>query len=155
MEESAIAQMVTDMVEETELRANLDGIVETIFRRQLRESFEFPEGPEAYWSAVEAQWRTVTGNQPVPTKYRTNKSVILKAHKANTLFEYWTDKDGDVMGKTAIQNATSEAGKLTREGAYKKIIHVISKVKDNDPSGMEYAALLADVVEYINEETCD
>ncbi len=37
----AIAQMVIDMREETELRVALDTAVESIFRRQLREAFAY------------------------------------------------------------------------------------------------------------------
>ncbi len=127
---SAIAQMVHDMVEEVELRAVLDTAVESIFARQLTEAFTFPAGPEYYWREVEAEWRRATGGDPIPTKYRTNKSVILKAHSEDNALSRWCDGVGVVYGKSAIQNELSGEGKLTREGAFKKIIYIIDKYDD-------------------------
>jgi len=123
---SAIAQMVHDMVEEVELRAVLDTAVESIFARQLSEAFTHEHGPLDYWRQVEAEWRRATGGDPIPTKYRTNKSVILKAYSNDANLSRWT-VGGVVYGKSHIQNELSGEGKLTREGALKKIIYIIDK----------------------------
>ncbi len=127
---SAIAQMVADMREETELRVALDTAVESIFRRQLRESFAYAGGPLMYWNDVEAEWKTTTDGAPIPTKYRTNKSVIVKAYNHDSTVAYWHDPDGEVRGKTHIQNVLSAKGVITREGAFKKIIHIIDSYAD-------------------------
>ena len=121
---SAIAQMVHDMVEEVELRAMLDTAVESIFARQLSDAFGYEHGPLDYWRQVEAEWRRATGGDPIPTKYRTNKSVILKAYSSDANISRWCDSEG-VLGKSAIQTELAGGGKLTREGAFKKIIHII------------------------------
>ncbi len=131
----AIAQMVIDMREETELRVALDTAVESIFRRQFRESFGYPGGPLKYWIDVEAEWKHTTHGAPIPTKYRTNKSVIVKAYNTQSLLTGWMDADDEVFGKSAIQHKLSAKGVITKEGAFKKIIHIIdtyAEVKGHD-----------------------
>jgi hypothetical protein len=136
---SAIAQMVHDMMDETELRSALDTCVESIFARQLTEAFTFTTGPLDYWREVESEWRRVTGGDPIPTKYRTNKSVILKAYGQDANMGTWIGGDGEVYGKSHIQNTLSGEGKLTREGALKKIIYIIDKyaLQSGDDEGKE------------------
>lgn len=124
-----IAQMVVDMREEGELRTALDTAVESIFGRQFSDAFCYHGGPKDYWRDVENEWRYTTDGEPIPTKYRTNKSVIMKAWDKSTRISTWYDPHGKVMGKSAIQNRLSSSGKLTREGAIKKIIHIIQQVE--------------------------
>lgn len=147
MLDQSIHDMVNNMREETELSASLVEAGQSIFRSQMRDAFKWEAGARNYWDTLEACWRDMTGNQPIPTKYRTNKSVILKAYSHNSEVRAWIGKDGEVLGKSAIQNTFSKGALLTSEGGMRQIIRIIDKVK-HDSGPAEHATLCAALYDY-------
>ncbi len=83
-------------------------------------------GVASWWAQLETEWRTLTSNKPIPTKYRTNKSVILKAERVTKDVTAWME-DGTMMGKTAVQQVCSTHDPVIRtpEAVAKTIIAMI------------------------------
>ncbi len=150
MLDQSIHDMVCNMREETELSASLQEAGKSIFRSQMSDAFKWHGGPMDYWSTLEEHWRCVTGGEPIPTKYRTNKSVILKAYKHDPIITGWYDPAGEVLGKSAIQNTFSGGSKLTSEGAMRQIIRIIDKVK-HDSGPVARRSLMKDLHAHLKE----
>jgi hypothetical protein len=104
---ATIEGMAQRMLDETLVTKDLDNIRTGIFKDQLVDSFEHTGGPEYYWHMVEQGWYDLTEGEPIPTKYRTNKSVILKAWRVSNNLDTWveTKPTGELayMGKSAVQ----------------------------------------------------
>ena len=147
--DQSIHDMVENMREEVALSGSLEGVAKSIFRSQMKDAFKYIGGPSDYWKAVEECWRSATGGDPIPTKYRTNKSVILKAWREDHNVEHWS-KDGDVIGKSAIQNTFSMGVALTAESGLRKIIRIIDKVRE-DSGGTEHEALVEGIRYHLGE----
>lgn len=124
--------MAKQMLDEEQITSDIAKIRSNLFRQQLEESFSEPGGPSEYWKQVEMEWRRCSGGKPIPTKYRTNKSVILKAWNNENDMSMWIDGDGEWLGKSAIQHKISAlhrrpATVKTAEGMAKAVIHHIER----------------------------
>lgn len=106
---SIVKDTVKCMLEEAEITKELVGIGTSLFKRQLEEAFTFPAGPKNYWTHVEDEWKIASGGKPIPTKHRTNKSVILKAWETSHVLAVWRDKKGGILGKSAIVKAIADS----------------------------------------------
>lgn len=147
-----IAAMVADMKEEHELSGEVTKIGESLFRKQFSQSFEYEHGPEQYWSHIESVWRAATDGKPIPTKYRTNKSVILKAHGHTPRLDEWCEARTDtVLGKTAVQNRFSKGRLLTKESGFRQVIRIIEKVR-TDSGNDEHEQLCHDLLVHLAGE---
>lgn len=98
-----VDDMVAAMIDETECRAELREVRSNLWRTQFRDAFKYPGGPDTYWEHIEKQWKEVTDGAPIPAKYRSNKSVIIKAHAHAPVLAEWVS-DGVVLGKTRIES---------------------------------------------------
>ena len=150
--ESIINGMVADMKEEIELSEVLCSVGKNLFRTQFEQAFAWEPDPTHYWAVLESAWRKATGGKPVPGKYRSNKSVILKAHGKSPRIEEWTEDHGlgKVMGKTAIQNAFSGGHLLTKEGGMRKILMTIEKV-EVDSGSVEATLMVEELVTLLTD----
>jgi len=120
--------MAQKMLDETSVSEDLDAIRDGLFRQQMEESMRYPDGVAKWWKNLEAEWRAISGGKPIPTKYRTNKSVILKASRCEPDLLEWMD-GGEVIGKTAVQTRcqTSDPVIRTPEAMCKTIVHMIQQ----------------------------
>lgn len=118
--------MAAQMLDETLVTQDLITIREGMFRTQFKQSFKYAGGPKNWWAMLESEWATLSGGQPIPTKYRTNKSVILKAWRHDTAPQTWRlAKTGEWLGKTAVQELCRK-GKDSRfkipEAMFKSVV---------------------------------
>jgi hypothetical protein len=120
--------MAQKMLDETLVTEDLDTIRESLFKQQMEESMTYIPGVMKWWSNLEKEWRTISGGRPVPTKYRTNKSVILKACRHEADRRKWM-VDGEMMGKTAVQTRCQESTPVMRspEAMCKIIVNMITQ----------------------------
>ena len=121
-----VNEMVGSMIEETNCRAELNGVRANLWRSQFKDAFKYPGGPEEYWSDVERQWKEATDGAPIPAKYRSNKSVILKAHATDSNVLVWT-VHGKVKGKSAIEKMMKETADPTDAARIIRIIEAAYK----------------------------
>jgi hypothetical protein len=137
--ESSMVAMASRMLDETEVTKDLGEVRDGLFRKQFQEAFCFDEAPSGYWKELEKQWKRVSDGAPMPTKYRTNKSVILKAWRVNSKLSHWHDpKSGYIaMGKTAVQAKcmVAESVAKTPEAVATQIIDTLSRYETKEGSG--------------------
>lgn len=146
-----IEETVSLMVEDTKLQAALDDAGKSIFERQFEEAFTAPGGPVTYWKAIEEQWKEVTGGAPIPAKYRSSKSVILKAWNKNSELSSYI-VDGKTMRKSALEMALNEKRPLTRAQAEANIIKYYRNQILKVVAPEDKMLVRQQVLEYINNE---
>jgi hypothetical protein len=93
------AEDVVDwMLQEQEASTGLAEVQSAVFRAQAEGSWRI--GHDVYWAALEARWKEKTDGKPIPSKYRSSKSVLKNA------IDLGIDVRG--KGKTAIEKEIKE-----------------------------------------------
>lgn len=152
-EENAIERMASKMWDETCVTQELDEVRDNLFRTQFADSFAWTGGPPAYWVELEKEWRKVSGGKPIPTKYRTNKSVILKAWRIDAEARSWMEHEKAViMGKTAVQKKCMTELKVVKsaEGMARELIAVIDQYR-KDAGDSEWESVIGLVWQYCED----
>jgi hypothetical protein len=148
-----ITVMAGKMYDEVMVTKDLDTVRDNLFRTQFNDSFTHVRGPAGYWTELEREWRAVSSHMPIPTKYRTNKSVILKAHRIDEGLTNWVELNDSgefiPLGKTAIQNKCMTVEKVSKsgEGMARNLINMIEQY-EKDESTTEFNSMLTLLVDY-------
>ena len=72
-------EVVGYMLNCEQAEVQLGEIHANIFRQQAMGSVQLGHG--SYWQAVEREWKDETGGKPIPSRYRSSKSVLKSALK--------------------------------------------------------------------------
>ena len=148
---SDIKSMVSAMIEEGQCADELGKVRSNLFKTQFTDAFCYgTEGPEEYWNDLEAAYKEATDGQPIPTRYRTNKSVILKAWEFNPRINtYYKDSScTTIFGKSHIDKMV-KSKKPKSDDARAKIIRIMDcewTLSGEDGAAMH--VMLEDIVGY-------
>ncbi len=122
MKSMSIDEMVSAIVEEDNCAAELGKVRSNLFATQFTDAFNYVGGPGKYWKDLEASYKVATKGKPIPNRYRSNKSVCLKAW-ANSASLAVYSKGGKLLGKTAIERKIADV--KPNESYEEQVIRII------------------------------
>jgi hypothetical protein len=132
-------------------------ISSSLFKAHVVQSIR--QGFDVYWTALEAKWREVTDNKPLPSKHRSAKSVIRKALEImNGLPSLLVDENELPLGKTAIEKhiklyrGSSNSPDIVRPKTVSACLDKLKRVVESSRAGLtdeEYDEFIMGGLDYL------